>query len=933
MSEQAARSFGNYRILSQIGSGGMGEVFLARDNKLERNVAIKFLSEEFALDASRLNRFIQEAQAASALNHPNIITIYEIGEADGMNYIAAEYIEGQTLRDRMAAGHLSFDEFISIAVQTAEALTAAHEAGIVHRDIKPENIMLRSDGYVKVLDFGLAKLSESRSLVDSREATRKLVETHPGSVMGTASYMSPEQARGKEVDYRSDIFSLGSVLYEMLTGHTPFQGETVTEMMASIMHTEPVPLRDARPDLPKEAQRIVSKMLRKKADSRYQSTKDLSGDLKDLRDELSLEARLEASVAPNTQTELPQTVTSGHTISSSSFEGAKDSILLTDIENKTGDPVFDDTLKTALAFSLEQSPFMNILTELKIQQSMQFMGLSSESRVTRSMAPEICQRQGSKAYITGSITSIGSTYMVTLEAVNSRTGESLGRQIEQAGSKETVLTALGKAATGIRNKLGESLASIERFDTAVEDATTSSLEALKIYTLGRSLTMKGRYLEAVPFYHKALETDPQFANVYNGLAVIYANTGQWQLASEYAEKAYQMRERVSEYERLRTDTLYHGFATGNLHKQIDALELFRRTYPSIVVPLINLSDCYERIGQSRQAVQLCREALKADNNNGTAASNLTESLISLGRYGEAKEAASSAIDRISDSEAMREYLFQIAFVENDQAAVKEHLSWFNGKAVEHIGIALQAGIAGFGGRWRMSQTLAKRAADLAERSGFDELAAEHISAQALRIAFWSSADGWPSPDDSKLRLAIQPQIRKMLSLGHSWAIRYRAILVLAFAGDFNEAEKYIAALVSEFPEHTLVNEIWVPTARAAIRLHQGRADEAFGELEIAGRYEKAGEFYPQYIRGMAFLRIGDKTKAVREFDKIINDRGEAPLSAIYPLAVLAKARLTENKEDYEKFFDHWKEADKDMPALIAARSEYKAIADQAQEAA
>jgi eukaryotic-like serine/threonine-protein kinase len=924
MSEQAARSFGNYRILSQIGSGGMGEVFLARDSKLERNVAIKFLSQELASDASRLNRFIQEAQAASALNHPNIITIYEIGEADGLNYIAAEYIEGQTLRDRMAAGHLSFDEFISIAVQTAEALTAAHEAGIVHRDIKPENIMLRSDGYVKVLDFGLAKLGESRSLIDSREATRKLVETHPGSVMGTASYMSPEQARGRDIDYRSDIFSLGIVLYEMLTDRTPFQGETVTEMMAAILHTEPVPLRDARPELPKEAQRIVSKMLRKKPDSRYQSTKDLSGDLRDLRDELALEARLDASVAPNTQAVSTQNVTSGPKISSSSFEGAKDSILLTDIENKTGDPVFDDTLKTALAFSLEQSPFMNILTEAKVQQSLRFMRLSPDSRVTRSMAPEICQRQGSKAFITGSISSIGSTYIVTLEAVNSRSGDSLGRRVEQVESKEAVLTALGKAATGLREQLGESLSSIERFDAAVEDATTSSLEALKLYTIGRSLTVKGKYLEAVPFHHKALEADPNFANVYNGLGVIYANTDQWQLAKEYAEKAYKLRDRVSEFEKLRIDTMYHGFTTGNVHKQIDVLELWRRTYLS-PTPLINLSDCYERIGQSQQSIRLSREALKIDNNNGTAVLNLAESLISLGRFEEAKETLLAAIDRISDSEALRDYLFQIAFIENDERAMNEHISWFEGRPVEHIGIALQAGTAGFCGQWRRSQTLAKRAADLADRSGFPELAAEHISAQALRISFWSSAGCWPSPGDEKLRLAITSQIRRMLALSQSWVIHSRALLVLAFAGEVGEAEKHIRSLVSAFPEHTLVNELWVPSARAAICLNQGRTDEALEELEIAGRYEKAGEFFPQYIRGMVFLRTGDKIRSQKEFNKIAIKRGEGPLSAIYPLAVLAKARLTGNRADYEKFLEYWKDADVDMPALIAARNEYSAI--------
>jgi serine/threonine protein kinase/Tfp pilus assembly protein PilF len=916
----ANSNISHYRIVSKIGAGGMGEVFLAEDTRLGRKVALKILPEKFSVNSEGLNRFKQEAKSASALNHPNIITVYEIGEHDGTNFIAAEFIDGKTLRERMSE-RLSFDETLSIVVQTTEALSAAHAAGIVHRDIKPENIMIRPDGYVKVLDFGLAKLTEKNDAAEAgaEDATRKLVKTNPGVVMGTVAYMSPEQARGKHVDARSDVFSLGIVLYEMLSGRVPFAGETMTEMLAAIINGEATPIQQTAAHLPKELHRIVNKTLKKKREQRYQTTRDLLNDLKELRDELLIEAKLERTATPDKpQASQPQISinTSGSRL--------KDALLITDFENLTGEAIFDQTLKTALAFSLGQSPFLDIAPEAKIAQSLRLMKRQPNERVTRELAEELCLRMNLKAYLAGSISNLGAIYFLTLEAVNARTGESLGREYEQANNKEEVLAALSRAVTSIREKLGESLSSIQKFDLPLE-TTTSSFEALKFFTFGREQELSGKHLEAIPFHQKALEFDSEFAAAYTSLAVIYANTNQWKLAKENATKAFELKDSVGEQEKLRFSCFYYVFVAGEMDKAISTLELWRKTYTLSVSPYVNLSDCYMQLGQFERAVAVCREALSSANVAVAALySNLAESLLPLGRFDEAKETCREAFAGNFDSDIFHLLLFQVGFVEQDAALMAENLKWFGGRADEYLALDVQAGAAAFAGKWRAAQDFSRRAIDLAVRNNAREVAARFAAEQALRIVFWSAGSGLPKADaGNQLKTVLKTQTNKALDLERGKDVMTRAAVALAVGGQMTEANALADELRLERPSDTLLNELWLPLIRAAVLLQTGKAKEAIEELETAERFEKAAEFYPQYLRGLAYLESNKLKAAAREFDKILSHRGEAPLSSIYPLAQLGKARALKDKAEYQKFFEFWMDADKDMPALVEAKGEYE----------
>ncbi len=925
MDLSAKTTVGRYKIIHLLGVGGMGEVYLAQDTMLDRQVAIKFLSEKFSTDGDRLSRFIQEAKSASALNHPNILTVYEIGQIEDRHFIATEFIDGETLNRYFTAEKIPLQSILEIAVQIASALQAAHQAGIVHRDIKPDNIMIRKDGIVKLLDFGLVKLTETADAtkLEMDAATVAKVMTAPGIVMGTPQYMSPEQARGKNTDARSDIWSVGVVLYEMLSGNVPFQGETMNDVIAAIIHKEIQPLSRFFSNCPAELERIVMKSLHKNKDERYQTIKDFVIDLKNLKNRLVFQMELErnATFDRDTFTTNP-TLTNPFSSSVSKHSGSsKDHLLLTEFANLTDDPVFDGTLKMALTVALEQSPYLDIYPDSKVRQTLGLMEHPADEIITRQIGKEICLRQGLKVYIAGTIASFGTIYVLTLEAVNAQTGESLGREFVQAESKEQVLKVLAQAASGLREKLGESLSSIEQFD-AVDELTTSSLEALKLYSTGRQMEDKGKIFDAVTFYKKAVEIDPNFASAYTGLAVIYSNTKQSKLAAEYALKAFELRNTVSEYEKLRIKFFYYNCVTGETDKIIETLKLWKQTYPRYRHTFTNLADCYERIGQSEKAVNVIREGLKVYSGNAITYMNLAESLLTLNRFGEVEEVCRKAFDKNFDGDYFHLFLYQTAYIKGDRAAMHEHLVWFDGRPDEYLALDLQTGSAAFRGQWRMAQNSARRAIDCANRSDAKEIAAEYTAEQALRIVFWSSETGLPHVTGNQLKPVLKTQTRKALQLERSKVALIYSTLALAIAGQIPEAEKLIKELKAEYPKDTLINELWLPTIYAALKLQLGMAKAAVKELETAQKYEKTAQFYPQYLRGLAYLQMKQNKKAEAEFQKILDNRGESPLSALYPLAQLGKARASKCIAEYEKFFELWKDADQDMPALVEAKKEF-----------
>ncbi len=783
----------HYSIVRKIGAGGMGEVYLAQDKKLDRKVALKILPAEVASNQERMRRFVQEAKAASALNHPNIITIYEIGETNSRHFIAIEFIDGETLRQRMKHGHLKIQELLEFAIQAAGALAAAHAAGIIHRDIKPENIMVRRDGYIKVLDFGLAKLTQPEgSTTDTEAPTKALVDTGAGTVLGTSYYMSPEQAKGKRIDVRTDLWGLGAVIYEMVAGHVPFEAETPSEVIGLILNKEPPPLARYDREAPPELERIVSKALTKDLEERYQTAKDLLVDLKRLKRQLDLESEIERTVPPEFRTSSSGAAHTGahppltaektavgiassdaaHEVSSAEYivseirrhkkgfavTGAvvfalalvtvgyflfarrasaltdKDTILLADMVNTTGDSVFDGTLKQGLAVQLGQSPFLNLFSDTRARQTLRLMGRSPDERVTAEVGREICQRQGLKALITGSIASLGSHYVLTLEALNSQSGEVLAREQAEAESKEQVLKTLSQAAINLREKLGESLNSLQRFDAPLE-VTTSSLEALKAYSLASDQSSRGKWLEAMEHYKHALELDRNFASAYSGLAVCYANTGQPKLAAENAAKAYPLRDRVSEIEKLKISSFYYFYVTGELEKYIEVLELYKQTYPRDDRPYINLSVAYDRIGQWEKSAEEAGEAIRINPHTVAPHGNLARALMRLNRYDESLAVLNRAFQQLKlDSEHLHTWIYNIAFIRGDAATMKHEVESLGGKQNEYIALDWQTNSASFAGQWRLAQDFSRRSIDLAAHNNAKEVAAQYAAEEALRAA-------------------------------------------------------------------------------------------------------------------------------------------------------------------------------------------------------
>jgi serine/threonine protein kinase/Flp pilus assembly protein TadD len=977
------KSISRYRIIEKLGAGGMGEVFLAEDTRLGRKVALKLLAEELTQNRDRLSRFDQEAYAASALNHPNILTIYEMGDEGGRHFIATEFIDGVTLRKRLMGPPLELSEMLDIAIQVAGALEEAHAAGIVHRDIKPENIMIRRNSHVKVLDFGLAKLTEKPEMdqADTEAVTRALVQTDAGLVLGTSQYMSPEQARGKPIDARTDIWSLGVVLYEMASGRAPFTGETKTDVIVAIAKTDPAPLARFAPNAPAEFEWIVMKALRKNVDERYQTVKELETDLKKLKQRLEFQTELERSVGPEranaisisglayADTEIPGLPPRGHSTQASAHQSAaassgvqtrassaeyivgeirqhkivaatalvlliavgaviyfsyfykrirltdKDTILLADFVNSTGDPVFDGTLKQALTVQLAQTPYLDIYSEERVRETLALMEKPRDTRITRDVAREICIRQRIKAMLLGTISSIGSHYAISLEAVSAQTGDLIASEQVEAEGKEQILKALGQAASQLREKLGESLASVAKFDAPIEHATTSSLEALQAYSRGFELHSAGKYSEAIPSYQDAVRRDPYFAIAYARLAVCYNNNRQNELARQANEKAYELRDRASEREQFFVSANYYGGVTGDWEKQIDQLETWKRTYPRDWEPYNLLANRYTLVGPFDKAIDNAKAAIRLNSTDARPYVNLAVAFTGLNRFEEARDVLRQALSKKLETANLHSRLYQIAFVQGDTVGMKEQLEWKDIRPEDQY--AWQAQTATFLGQLQKADEFNDRATELARQGGVKDLYAQVILRRAVRHATFRDC----APVNGLVTSALA-QSRERANL-------IAAASALAGCGPAPAAQASIDELSKRFSQDSLLSTISIPIARAQMELSRGNAPLVIQLLDGARKYDLYGEFWPQYLRGQAYLKQGNGQLAAVEFKTIIDNRGWHPVSPLYAMAHVGAARAAvlsgdkaQARKYYQDFLQLWKDADPANPILVEARTEY-----------
>ena len=972
-----ANKVSHYRILEKLGAGGMGEVYLAEDMKLGRKVALKILSEEFTTNKDRLNRFEQEACAASALNHPNILTIHEVGEDSGIHFIATEFIDGKTLRRHMSKSTLEASEILDISVQVASALEEAHGAGIVHRDIKPDNIMIRRNSHVKVLDFGLAKLTEApdRSASDAEASTRVLVQTDAGVVMGTSHYMSPEQTRGKTVDARSDIWSLGVVMYEMVAGRTPFEGETSTDVIVAITQKEAPPLGRFAPDVPPELEWIITKTLRKDKEERYQTVKELLTDLRRLKQKLEFEAELERSTAPDSATRSAITgapavptisgraaftaeATGTHPTSSAEYivseikrhkTGAtliaalvvlaigagvffyfnraqaltdKDTIVLADFVNTTGDPVFDGTLKQALAVQLGQSPFLNIYSDERVREALRFMGRPPDERITKDIAREICQRQGLKALLAGSVSSLGSNYVITLDAINAQSGESIARQQVEANSKEQVLSALGKAALELREKLGESLSSIKKHDVPIDQATTSSLEALKAYAMANEERAKGNSEAAANLYRRAIELDPNFAMAYARVAVFHGNRDELDDAQPYAQKAFDLRDRVSERERFYISEKYFNYVEGDMDKAVEVLQTWARLYPNDFIPRNNLSLNYMFFGRYEDALKEALEAVRLSPNTTSARDNLISSFVALGRFDEAREALEQLRSLYPDTASVHFNTFGLAFIRGDQATMDREAQWAEGKPLEAAFLAERGSAAAAIGQLKKAEELRLRAVETFKRQNRKENAAQALMGLAFRQAAFGKCA------DAKANAAAA------LDLYKGRTTITGAATAFAECEDLNRSLTLLEEALKLYPKDTPTVHMLAPYIRAQTERSRGNPAAALEILESVRRYDFGLIIggWNNYLRGQLFLDLRRGSEAMAEFQKIIDRPGVEPLSEVHPVAHVGLARaaaingdMAKARTAYQNFFALWKDADADLPILIEARKEYEQL--------
>ncbi len=929
----AGEILGHYRIAEKIGSGGMGEVYRARDEHLARDVAIKVLPPGTLTDVSARKHFRKEALILSQLNHPNIATIHDFDTQQGVDFLVMEYIPGITLSERVAAASLPEKEVLRLGVQLAEGLAAAHEHGVVHRDLKPGNLRVTSDGRMKILDFGLAML---RLPVMPNATTKSLSEAQ--GITGTLPYMAPEQLLGEAIDARTDLHAAGLVLYEMATGRYPFAEVGNSQLIGVILHRPPRPLTTLNPTLSTELERIVGKCLEKEPENRYQSAKELAIDLRRLLTPGTVKVaevpvagrklRWRVLVPAGVMVAVAAIVATWYFGSRRAHALTdRDTIVLSDFDNNTGDAIFDDTLKTALTVSLRQSPFLNVLSDGDVAKTLQLMTRPADTKLTPAVTRELCQRAGSKAYIAGTIASLGSEYVLGLKAVSCPSGETLAQEQVTAAAKERVLDALGEAASRLRGELGESLASVQKFDVPLEQATTSSLEALKEFSLSQK-NARETGAPVVPHLQRAIQLDANFATAYSALAWAYGL--QPERASGYFTKAFQLRERASNREKLNITANYY-LCNGELDKATQISQEWIESYPRDSEAYNALGITYGNLGQWEKSAEILKQGVRIAPDRPWLYYNLVTAVLALQRFDEARQIIQDAQSRKMDLDLFHVLLYALAFLRTDNLAMGEQQQWFAGNAQYGLASDTEA----YAGHLSKARDLTRRTVDSAIETDRKEEGAIWQAIAAQREAAYGNFTEARKSAEEALKLAPTSQ-----------GVEDEAALALAMAGDTARARSLAEDLGKRNPMETQMQSLWLPAIQAQLALDKQNPASALAALQAASPIElgqvgfvtNTSCLYPTYIRGEAFLAAGQGNAAASEFQKILDHGGivwNCWTGALAHLGV-ARANALQSKTShgadvalararalaaYQDFLTLWKDADPNIPILKQANAE------------